>query len=1241
MTQSCRVVIRTFIAAIIIVGLPLGIRAGTTGTLGGWVFTRGGAPLKDAKVSATSPSQSEITTTDVTGHFVFVSLIPDTYTVTASKDGYQSSSQPGLLVSADNTQQVEFDLDPVVKTLAKIKVSQNTTGLLRPGTTQSMYTVTPPIQRTLSVLNGGTSLDQAYSAISAVPGAFVPPGQTGWNQPIFLRGGDFNEVGYELDGIPLNRAFDNLPTTSLSTNGQQQLQVYTGGAPADAESHGLAGYVNQVIKTGTVPGFADASLALGSPTLYNKASIEGGGATADRRFTYYFGVLGYNQDFRYIDQFNGALFSQTFGQPFDLANAVFGPLSSLPGPGVGCPILGGAGSNYAGCYANHGYFNSLPVGPGGYIQGPYPLGGQQPQQFNSTVADRETALNFHYSIPHERIDINDDIQVLYDVSQLYTNWYSSYNDWGGAGTWTAAESATPGLHPPGSVPAFQSGFQYTGALGQPVAGIPGGPISGMIPYLFPSEDQYGVNGQIPVNQRDASSNAQALVKAQYQHNFSSGTFARVYFYSAYSNYFVHSPNAANQFYDVTSLDRELFTHTYGAAATYASQITPVQLLSMTASYMTSNDGNTDNEQMTNSQQGAPFFPPQQSAFAALVSASNPMNGVCYYFDPVTFSAPTPTSCQPTTPVPGPPLAPVTNTKFLTYGGPFFPAPPGFEWLSVENGPSGVVNKVTPKFTAFSIDDQWRPANRVHVNAGIRLDNFTYDLSSTSGGPMTQYWFNAWNLVMCANSGVNGGVPIDETTPSSFGGPGLPPGTPCGLLGPGWHNATISNSTPTSFSHTVFQPRLGATYEADVDDVLRLSAGSYAQPAPAQYEEYNTLQQNLANYIGGLYYSLGYTTPAHDLNPSISYNYDFSWEHRFHRTDSSFKLTPFYRNTSDKVQQFFINPSTGTVSGVNAGKQTAYGVEFLLASGDPERDGWSALFSYTYTYSHIQYGSLPNGSTLLSGVNSSIQLYNSFTSACKGAAPSTDPTALCGVYGGSNAVATEAPVAPGLPGVANPYYNAPARGLVDPNGSYPSYDVVPSGTQLSSASYGVPNNMNLAVTYHHDKLAVTPLFSYISGSRYGAPEQQIGVDPRSCAPLAGAVASDPRYKYGGVGVPYDATTCFNTMVIPDQFTGNFDSPGAFVEPSFFTINAQLSYDLTSRATARVTFANILQSCFGGSAEPWTGGKPQCGYDVLPGHIPPVGNIYNPGDSIQRLVQYPYGNILTATPFNMYFTLDFKL
>jgi hypothetical protein len=1232
---SGRFIIAIFCALIAPFALRAAASAGTTGTLAGFVLSATGAPLEDARVSAVSPSQSAASRTDRTGHYTFASLIPDTYSVTASKDGYQAFTQPGVTVVADNTQIVNLTLAPQVVTLAKVRVSASIIGLLGPGTTQSVYNITPQLSDTLSALGGGFNLNQAYSAITVVPGAFVPPWQSGFNQPIFLRGGDFNEIGYELDGIPLNRAYDNVPTTNLSTFGQQALQVYTGGAPADAESHGLAGYVNQVIKTGTLPGFADATAGIGSPAFYNTFSLEAGGAALDRRFTYYFNVAGFNQNLRYADPFNGASLTSQFGAAFDLANAAFGPLSPLPIAGVGCPAIPN-GSNYAGCYANHAFFGALPAGPGGYILGPYNVGQ------NSSLIDRENVVNLHYSIPHERAGINDDVQFLYDVSQLYTYVYSSYGDWGGPALWTTAESMTPGLHAPGSVPVFVSGFQYGGSLGQSVAGLPFGPIAGMQPYLFPSEDSYGVNGQIPIDRRDASSNAQALVKVQYQHDFGPDEYLRVYGYSAYSNSFFHDPNFTNQIFPTERLsnsiqngDQELWTHTYGASAEYTAQLNPAHLFSVSASYLTSSNMFFINNQMINSTPGVPYFPPAQSVFAALVSTANPANGTCYYYDPVTFSPPTATSCETGTPVPpGGPL-PLFNTKFLTFGGPYYPAPPGYEWLAVENGPNGVTNSVTPRFTSLSVQDQWRPVSRVHVNVGVRADRFEFALANTSK-LLDPFWFTAWNAVMCANSGVNGGIPIDETTPATFGGPGLPPGTPCSLLGPGWHSATISNTPPSTLQHTIVQPRLGATYEAGADDVLRLSAGSYAQPPQAQYVEYNTLQQDLASYIGSLYYSLGYTNPAHDLTPSVSYNYDFSWEHRFHRTDTSFKLTPFYRGTTDKMQQFFINPAEGIVSGVNAGKQTAYGAEFLLQSGSPQKNGFSALFSYTYTYSRIRYGSLPNGSTLLSPVVSAIQLYNSFTKGCAGAAPSTSPQAPCGIYGGSNAVATEP-----LSGVANPYYNAPLQALLDPNGAYPTYDVVPTGTQLSTASYGAPNIAVLALTYHHDRLHLTPLVQFISGSRYGAPEQQVGVNPATCAPLLAPLAKDPRYPYGGTGLPYDATTCAETMVIPDLFTGKFDAPGAFLEPSYLGVHARLQYDFSPRVSLDANFANIFGSCFGASNEPWIVGVHQCGYDVIPGHLVPAGNIYNPGDTIQRIVQYPYGNLFTTSPFQMFFDLNFKM
>ncbi|MDQ2865813.1 MAG: carboxypeptidase-like regulatory domain-containing protein, partial [Candidatus Eremiobacteraeota bacterium] len=53
--------------------------AGTTGSLGGNVADESGKPIAGAKVTVTSPSQSATTVTDGAGHYIFLTLAPDTY----------------------------------------------------------------------------------------------------------------------------------------------------------------------------------------------------------------------------------------------------------------------------------------------------------------------------------------------------------------------------------------------------------------------------------------------------------------------------------------------------------------------------------------------------------------------------------------------------------------------------------------------------------------------------------------------------------------------------------------------------------------------------------------------------------------------------------------------------------------------------------------------------------------------------------------------------------------------------------------------------------------------------------------------------------------------------------------------------------------------------------------------------------------------------------------------------------
>ena len=291
--------------------------ASTTGGMSGTVTAADtGAPIANAKVTVSSPSQTVVGQTDASGRFTFISLSPDTYTVSLEKDGYQPASTPGVTV----------------------------------------YSINAATQDKISGLGGGGSLNSAYSAIASVPGAFVPLNQTGYFQTVHIRGGDYDQVGYELDGVPVNRSFDNYPSGAASSLGQQELQVYTGASPANSEGQGLAGFINQVIKTGTYPGFSTAYLGLGTPTFYHKLALEVGGATPNRSFSYYFGIGGYNQAFRYVDNSNGA----------------------------GYADLGGYEAP-----------NPLPGNPGGFITAPYQLG------FLSDITDRDVVANLHFALQHK------------------------------------------------------------------------------------------------------------------------------------------------------------------------------------------------------------------------------------------------------------------------------------------------------------------------------------------------------------------------------------------------------------------------------------------------------------------------------------------------------------------------------------------------------------------------------------------------------------------------------------------------------------------------------------------------------------------------------------------------------------------------------------------------------------------------------------------------------------------------
>src|SRR5579862_6157279 len=266
--------------------------AGTTGGISGHVIdSNSQAPIAGVNVVAVSATQTATATTDASGSFHFLSLVPDTYTLQFSKDGYDQLSQAGITIFSDQNQDVAITMVKTLKTIARV-TSRAAGSLVKSGTGSDVYSINTTVANAATGLTGPGSLSNAYGAIASVPGVSIGPGESGWYQTVSIRGGDIDQVGYELDGIPVNRAYDNAPMTMLSSLGQQELQVYTGGTPATADAQGIAGYINQVVKTGTYPGYGSISAGIGYPTFYHQLSVEAGGATPNRLFSYYVGLGG-------------------------------------------------------------------------------------------------------------------------------------------------------------------------------------------------------------------------------------------------------------------------------------------------------------------------------------------------------------------------------------------------------------------------------------------------------------------------------------------------------------------------------------------------------------------------------------------------------------------------------------------------------------------------------------------------------------------------------------------------------------------------------------------------------------------------------------------------------------------------------------------------------------------------------------------------------------------------------------
>ena len=762
----------------------------------------------------------------------------------------------------------------------------------------------------------------------------------------------------------------------------------------------------------------------------------------------------------------------------------------------------------------------------------------------------------------------------------------------------------------------------------------------------------------------------------------SNAYVRVYGYSFYSDWFYNGADSIAQPFNFGPYpsDYELIAHDRGVGLQFADQLNAQNLLNLSAGYNYASTSRWNN--------GSPYG---STTVAALVSSANPTAG-CYSANTKTGAVAaaycgsasryvlptyesTATSLSPSSAT-APTLA---NAGNYSCGG----AP--CQYFTLDSGMSGSINVVTPRFTNVSLEDQFK-SGKLQVNASVHYDDFRYDLGNTNvpagpiSGPVTpqarQLWTNSYNQWECGYAPQA----LIVAAPTANG---------CASLNtPGYTYQSIGfsqTSAPVNDYHA-FEPRVGVTFAVNSLNVLRASYGKYLQPADSASQQYNTIQNNVAAYDTPNFFAYGFNNPGHTIQPEVSFNTDFSWEHQVKGTDVSWKITPFYRKTQNSIYNVVLNPITNFVSTINAGSLTAQGIELLLRKGDFDRNGFAGQIAYTYTDAKIKYGTLASGNTVLTAVNNGIATYNAYTSTCAanpnltisgrpacknvaGVTPIDSNTgapvvaAPCYNSDGSANTTCGADPATGTPSIANPYWNAPAQSTLDPNASYVPFNTIPgSGVNSTSSSYSIPNVLTMLLNYKHNRLSITPSLQFTAGGKYGSPVQGVGIDPGAgCAALAAPVpGADPRYKYGlPAGATsanaYDASTCLAEITTPNFASGNFDAFGAYTEPSQLTANLQIGWQATKNLKFTATLANLYTRCFGGSQEPWTQAVPVspgtygCWYGTPAGY---VGNFYNPGNTIQPNVAQPYVPVLgtgtletnagtNALPFSVYFSAQIKI
>ena len=222
-----------------------------TATITGRVTDPSGAPIANAKVSATSVERGTQfpTTTNTDGYFNLQYLLVGTYNVKVENAGFQTATQSNVTLQMNQVAKLDFQLQvgnvqTTVEVTASAPLLQTESTLLGQVIDSRTNTTLPLATRNYVQL---TLL--AAGSVHPDPSSFTNGQSTNSGRP-YVNGNREQANNFILDGMDNNQVSDNLVGYAPSVDAIQEVNEITNNAPAEFGNF-MGAIVSTSIKSGT------------------------------------------------------------------------------------------------------------------------------------------------------------------------------------------------------------------------------------------------------------------------------------------------------------------------------------------------------------------------------------------------------------------------------------------------------------------------------------------------------------------------------------------------------------------------------------------------------------------------------------------------------------------------------------------------------------------------------------------------------------------------------------------------------------------------------------------------------------------------------------------------------------------------------------------------------------------------------------------------------------------------------